>query len=66
MPATKKKANVIKAYTDRVDSKVHLKGEVVELTEARLSELQEGGFVVPAETAAPIKTISKPKKGGVA
>lgn len=54
MPAktTKKKANVIKAYTDKYDGKVHLAGDTVELTDKRLKELSANGFVEPVEKPA--------------
>lgn len=58
MAAAKKKALVIKAYTDKVDGIVHLKGEEVELTADRLAELSESGFVESIGKPAP-----KPKKG---
>lgn len=38
-------ANVIKAYTDKLDMTVHLAGEVVELDEGRAKELSARGFV---------------------
>lgn len=59
MAAAKNKAQVIRAYTDRVDGKVHLKGEEVELSADRLDELKEGGFVEPVTP----KTSSRTKKG---
>lgn len=60
MAAAKKKALVIRAYTDRLDGKVHLKGDEVELSADRLAELNEGGFVEPV--AAP-KAARSSKKG---
>ena len=59
MATAKKKANVVRAYTDRVDGKVHLKGEQVELTADRLAELNKGGFVEPVEAPK----AKAPKKG---
>lgn len=59
--ATKKKARVIRAYTDRIDDSLHLVGDEVELTDARLTELQDGGFVIAVE-AEPPKTLSKRRK----
>lgn len=55
MAASKNKARVVRAYTDRLDDTLHLVGDEVELTDARLVELQEGGFVIPLE-----KKPSKP------
>lgn len=52
------KTSVIKAYTDRETSVVHLVGEVVELTDARAKELAANGFVKPH--SAP-KTATKSK-----
>ena len=59
MATAKKKARVIRAYTDRVDSKVHLKGEEVELNSDRLVELEQGGFVEPIA----VRPAPKSKKG---
>lgn len=39
------KAEVITAYTDRLTGEVHLPGETVDLSDGRLAELAEGGFV---------------------
>lgn len=39
------KAKVIKAYICRITGELHKTGEEVELTEARVKELAEGGFV---------------------
>lgn len=38
-------ANVIMAYTDKLDMTAHLAGEVVELDEERAKELSARGFV---------------------
>lgn len=56
------KTSVIKAYTDRETSVVHLVGEVVELTDARAKELAANGFVKPhsaPKTATKSKTTTK-------
>lgn len=39
------KCNVISPYTDRHTDEVHMPGDEVELTAARATELEEGGFV---------------------
>lgn len=54
------KATVIKAYTDRITGDIHLRGEEVELTEARAKELTEGGYV--EAKAAPAKAEPTTKK----
>lgn len=50
------KATVLSAYTDRLDGKVHLVGETVELTAERGEELAGKGIV---ELAAQPKAASK-------
>lgn len=58
------KADVTRAYTDRITGKVHFAGEAVELTAERASELKSGGFVDYKE-AAPKKAAPRkaaPKK----
>lgn len=56
MAAAKRKALVVRAYTDKVDGKVHLKGDEVELSAERLEELEKGGFVEPIAPKASPKT----------
>lgn len=47
------KANVVKAYTDRITGELHLKGETVDLSDERAAELSELGFVEVAEAPKP-------------
>jgi hypothetical protein len=58
------KATVTMAYTDRETGAVHLAGEIVELSDARAEELEQGGYV-KAEKAAPKPRARKaaPKSG---
>lgn len=56
------KALVIKAYTDRLDGKVHFSGETVELTDARAAELSKGGYVEVQETKAAPKKAAPRKR----
>lgn len=51
------KAEVVKAYQDRITRELHLVGEVVELDAERAKELGGGGFVKPrpARRKAPAK-----------
>lgn len=51
MSTTKKKATVLKAYKDKNDGKIHLVGDEVSLTAARLKELSDKGFVAPKDKA---------------
>lgn len=61
MAAAKSKALVVRAYTDRVDGRVHLKGETVELSPERLAELTEGGFVEAEQPAPKAAKTAKPR-----
>lgn len=55
------KADVIKAYSDRITAEAHFPGEAVELTKARFDELSAGGYVKAAKA---VKTAKKaPAKG---
>ena len=47
------KAEVIKAYKDRITGDLHLRGAIVDVTDARAKELSEGGFVKIKEAAKP-------------
>lgn len=58
------KATVISAYTDRLDGSLHLKGDVVELTDERAAELSKKGIVELAAKpkAAPKRTAKRATK----
>lgn len=60
MATTKTKATVLKAYKDKNDGKIHLIGDEVSLTAARLKELSGKGFVAPKDKA-PKKDAEKAK-----
>lgn len=60
------KASVIKAYTDRLDGKVHFVGDTVELTAERADELGKGGFVEVEQAKASATHKKTPAKRTVA
>ena len=55
------KATVIQAFTDlKADNAIRMIGEVIDADDARIAELEQGGWVKPIGEPKTAKTVRKP------